>query len=132
MAHYAKIKSDNTVETVLVIPDEQDYRGAEYIKELGIEGRWLKTSYNTYGNVHIKGGIPFRKNYAEIGGTYDEKRDAFIPKKKYPSWILNEESCVYEAPVKNTAKSDVQCLWLEDEQRWNCDPIPKLAALESK
>lgn len=126
MAHYAKIKSDNTVETVIVIPDEQDHRGEEYIKECGIDGQWLKTSYNTYGNVHIQGGIPFRKNYAEIGGTYDKQRDAFIPKKQYPSWILNEESCVYEAPVKNTASGDVQCLWIENEQRWDCSPIPKI------
>ena len=122
MAHFAKIKSDKTVETVIVIPDEQEHRGQEYITELGIEGHWVQTSYNTFGNVHSKGGTPLRKNYAEIGGTYDEIRDAFIPKKKYPSWILNEESCIYEAPVKNNFEGAGQCIWLEDEQRWNCNP----------
>ncbi len=118
MAHFAKIKSDGTVETVIVIPNDQEHRGQEYINELGIEGRWLQTSYNTYGNTHLKGGVPFRKNYAAIGGTYDEVRDAFIPIKRYPSWILNEETCLYEAPVIHVAENGVQYLWLEDEQRW--------------
>jgi hypothetical protein len=118
MAHFAKIKSDGTVETVIVIPNDQEHRGQEYINEIGIEGRWLQTSYNTYGNTHLRGGVPFRKNYASIGGTYDEVRDAFIPIKRYPSWILNEETCLYEAPVVHIAESGVQYLWLEDEQRW--------------
>jgi len=118
MAHFAKIKSDGTVETVIVIPNDQEHRGQEYINGLGIEGRWLQTSYNTYGNTHLKGGAPFRKNYAAIGGTYDEVRDAFIPIKRYPSWILNEETCLYEAPVVHIAEIGVQYLWLEDEQRW--------------
>jgi hypothetical protein len=118
MAHFAKIKSDGIVETVIVIPNDQEHRGQEYINELGIEGRWLQTSYNTYGNTHLKGGVPFRKNYASIGGTYDEVLDAFIPIKRYPSWILNEETCLYEAPVIHVAESGVQYLWLEDEQRW--------------
>ena len=122
MAHFAKIKSDGTVETVIVIPNDQEHRGQEYITELGIEGRWLQTSYNTYGNTHLRGGVPFRKNYASIGGTYDEVRDAFIPIKRYPSWILNEETCLYEAPVVHVAESNVQYLWLEDEQRWIQDP----------
>jgi hypothetical protein len=54
---------------------------------------WVQTSYNTIGGVHTKGGIPLRKNFAGIGYTYDEDRDAFIPKKPYNSWVLNEDTC---------------------------------------
>jgi hypothetical protein len=73
------------------------------------------TSYNTHGGVHTKGGIPLRKNFAGIGYTYDEDRDAFIPKKPYQSWILNETTCLWEAPV---AKPTAQ---LEENQyySWN-------------
>ena len=60
---------------------------------------YKQTSYNTSGGVHLLGGTPFRKNYAGIGYTYDEQRDAFIPPQPYPSWVLNEDSCLWDAPV---------------------------------
>jgi hypothetical protein len=68
--------------------------------------------------VHINRGTPFRKNYAGIGFTYDESRDAFIPPKPYDSWILNEDSCLWEAPVEYP-NDDNQYIWNEETQTWN-------------
>ena len=65
----------------------------------GTSDTWKQTSYNTKGNVHKLGGTPLRKNYAGIGFTYDEDKDAFIPPKDYPSWTLNETTCLWDAPV---------------------------------
>ena len=107
MAHYAKIDSNNIVTNVHAVADA-DENGSE---ENGIAfltsvhgdispSYWKKTSYNTTFNVHKLGGTPFRKNYAGIGHTYDATRDAFIRAKpsEFPSWVLNEDSCVYEPP----------------------------------
>ena len=100
MAHFAKIDSNNKVETVIVAPDQA------YVDSLG--GRWIQTSYNTLAGVHYDPitGQPsadqskaLRKNFAGIGANYDESRDAFIIDQPYPSWTLNEFSCIYEAPV---------------------------------
>jgi len=60
---------------------------------------YKQTSYNTHGGVHSLGGTPFRKNYAGLGYTYDASRDAFIPPKPYNSWVLNETTCLWDAPV---------------------------------
>ena len=62
-------------------------------------GEWIQTSYNTKGGVHLLGGTPLRKNYAGIGYTYDRQKDAFIPPKPFNSWVLNEETCLWEAPT---------------------------------
>ena len=80
---------------------------------------WKQTSYNTHGGVHKLGGIPFRKNHAGIGYTYDSQRDAFIAPKPFNSWILNESTCIWEAPV---AKPTTE---LEENQyySWNEDII---------
>jgi len=100
MAHFAKIDSNNKVETVIVAPDQA------YVDSLG--GRWIQTSYNTLAGVHYDPitGQPsadqskaLRKNYAGKGMNYDESRDAFISDQPYPSWTLNETSCIYEPPV---------------------------------
>ena len=100
MAHFAKIDSNNKVETVIVAPDQA------YVDSLG--GRWIQTSYNTLAGVHYDPitGQPsadqskaLRKNYAGKGMNYDESRDAFILDQPYPSWTLNETSCIYEPPV---------------------------------
>jgi hypothetical protein len=100
MAHWAELDKTNTVVRVLV-GDNNDPNGDEgyqwLINNLG--GTWIKTSYNTHGNVHVNGGIPFRKNYAGIGFSYDSNRDAFISPKPFDSWLLNEDSCLWEAPV---------------------------------
>jgi hypothetical protein len=82
MAHFAEVDADGKVLRVIVIGNEEEDRGQEYINDvLGIPGTWLQTSYNTVAGKHLKGGIPFRKNYAGIGYTYDAVRDAFIPPK---------------------------------------------------
>jgi hypothetical protein len=99
MAHFAEIDQDNKVIRVLVVPDDQEDRGQEYLaNDLGLGGTWLKTSYNTYGGVHRTGGTPLRKNYAGIGMTYDAERDAFISEKPDPNWTLNEKTCLWEDP----------------------------------
>jgi hypothetical protein len=76
-----------------------------------------RTSYNTHGGQHKNGGTPFRKNYAGIGFTYDASRDAFIPPKPFASWILNETTCQWEAPVSHPNDEKVYS-WDEDNSRW--------------
>ena len=107
MAHFAEINALKKVVRVLAVDNndtldnngnEDETVGAEYLsKEFG--GTWIRTSYNTARGDHQLGGTPFRKNYAGIGYTYDETRNAFIPPKPYPSWTLNESTCSWEAPV---------------------------------
>jgi hypothetical protein len=100
MAYFAEISDNNTVLRVLAVADNQEHRGQEFLAEdLGFGGRWIQTSYNTYGGVHKLGGTPLRKNYAGFDYTYDEERDAFIPPKLYSKWILNEETCLWESPI---------------------------------
>ena len=97
MAHFAEIDQNGIVLRVVVVSNqdtsdaslvEKEYIGAAFCERL-LGGTWKQTSYN--GN--------FRKNYAGIGYTYDAQRDAFIPPKPYPSWILNQNSCLWEPPV---------------------------------
>lgn len=110
MAHFAQLDENNTVLQVIVVSNEDagpspGLQGEAFCHNL-LGGRWKQTSYNTRGGVHFSsvtnqpdGGTPFRKNYAGIGYTYDETRDAFIPPSPYPSWVLNEDTCWWEAPV---------------------------------
>jgi hypothetical protein len=99
VAHFAEIDQDNKVIRVIVLPDDQEHRGQEFLADdLGLGGTWLKTSYNTSGGVHANGGTPYRKNYAGVGYTYDSQRDAFIPPQPNPSWTLNEQTCLWEDP----------------------------------
>ena len=100
MAHYAFLDETNIVTEVIVGKDE-DKEGTDWEKHYGnFRGQVCKrTSYNTSGGVHTGGGTPLRKNYAGIGYTYDETRDAFIPPKPYPSWLLDDGTCQWEAPV---------------------------------
>lgn len=94
MSHFAQIDENNIVTQVLVI--EQDVIDTGLF---GTPSSFVQTSYNTQGGVHKTGGIPLRKNYAGIGYTYDSVRDAFIPPKPFASWVLNEDTCQYVAPV---------------------------------
>jgi hypothetical protein len=92
MAHFAKIENGLVVQINVV---DEDYFTAN--KETRYTGQWVQTSYNTQGGVHLLGGTPLRKNFAGIGFTYDEERDAFIPPKpEEGNWILNEETCLWE------------------------------------
>lgn len=119
MAHFAQIDENNVVVQVLVVPDEQEDRGQEFLADdLGLGGVWKKTSYNTAGGIHVNGGIPFRKNYAGIGYTFDAARDAFIPPKPFASWTLNEDTCFWQAPVPMPTDGAVYT-WNEDDQRWD-------------
>lgn len=99
MAHYAFLDQNNIVTEVIVGKDEGEdgIDWEAYYSEF--RGQVCKrTSYNTHGGQHLS-GTPFRKNYAGIGFTYDADRDAFIPPKPYASWLLNEETCLWQAPV---------------------------------
>ena len=97
MSHFAKLDNNNLVIFVTVGRQEDDGREAELCARTG--DKYVQTSYNTHGGVHSNGGTPLRKNYAGIGYTYDEQRDAFIPPQPYPSWLLNEATCLWDAPV---------------------------------
>ena len=91
MSHFARVTAQGIVEQVIVA--EQDF-----IDTLSDKTSWVQTSYNTQGGQHPE-GRPLRKNYAGIGYTYDRVLDAFIPPKPYASWILNEDTCLWDAPV---------------------------------
>ena len=78
---------------------EQEVNGIDFLTKLTGYPVWKQTSYNTHGGVHNNNETPLRKNYAGIGYTYDEDRDAFIPKKPFNSWILNEDTCIWCPPV---------------------------------
>ena len=119
MAHFAEVDENNIVLRVLVVDDLNESDGQNFLANtLGLGGTWLKTSYNTAAGVHANGGTPFRKNYAGIGYSYDEALDAFIAPKPYPSWVLNEESCVYEAPVAYPTDGDMYT-WNEETTSWD-------------
>jgi hypothetical protein len=110
MSHFAKV--ENGIVTQVIVA-EQD------VIDSGLFGSgWIQTSYNTYGGVHINGGTPLRKNYAAVGYTYDEQRDAFIAPKPYPSWTLDDSSCIWVAPTQapNDGKN---YFWNEDTLSWN-------------
>lgn len=117
MAHWAKLDENNVVIDVNVVSDDIIDGHAFMTETMGLDGTWVKTSFNTYSGVHILGGTPFRKNYASIGGTYDPERDAFIPEKRWDSWILNEDTCNWEAPIPNPDNRH-QSEWDEENQAW--------------
>jgi hypothetical protein len=108
MASFAKIGLNGKVIEVQSVVNEvlhdsngieQENIGIDFLTKLTGWAIWKQTSYNTKGGVHLSGGIPFRKNHAGIGYTYDETRDAFIPAKPFNSWLLNESTCNWYSPV---------------------------------
>jgi hypothetical protein len=110
MAHYARLNSNNIVEQVIVISDDRDTTEAEgmaYCQQLTGHNLWRKTSYNN--NI--------RKNYAGIGYSYDYVRDAFIPPKPYPSWLFDESTCRWQAPVE-MPQLDGPYIWDEITVNW--------------
>jgi hypothetical protein len=110
MAHFAEIDENGVVLRVLVVPDAEENRGQEFLADdLELGGTWVQTSYNAR----------IRKNYAGIGMSYDAERDAFIAPKPYPSWVLNEETCHYEAPVARPDSIDGEIWnWNEENLEW--------------
>lgn len=120
MAHFAQIDNNGIVLRVLVIPDHQEHRGSDYLRydlNLGANTQWVQTSYNTIGGVHTNGGFPLRKNYAGIGYKYDLNRDAFIPPKPYSSWVLNENTCLWEPPIPRPSNIE-NYYWSEESLNW--------------
>jgi hypothetical protein len=117
MAHFAKINSNNIIESVLVLDNaelnglefpESEALGVAFFKTLlGEDTNWKQTSYNAN----------FRKNYAGIDYTYDSQRDAFIPPQPYPSWTLVEETCNWTAPVLYPTDGN-QYQWDEATTNW--------------
>jgi len=128
LAHFAKLDSNNVVIFVTVGRDEDNGKEAELTARTG--DVYKQTSYNTRGGVHYQAdGTPsadqskaFRKNYAGLGYTYDAGRDAFIPPKPYNSWVLNETTCLWDAPVamptdgKRYSWDEATTSWVEVEE----------------
>lgn len=116
MAHFARINNDSIVEQVIVVANpallddqgvEQEGLGIELCRQLyGEDTNWVQTSYN---------GTK-RKNFAGIGYTYDSVRDAFIPPRPYPSWQLDEYTCLWSPPV-DPPEDYVVYMWIEAEER---------------
>jgi hypothetical protein len=122
MAHFAKLGVGNVVEKVYVVSNDvatTEQAGIDFLNKLyNTRDVFKQTSYNTRAGEHILGGTPFRKNYAGIGCTYDQGRDAFIPPQPFNSWILNETTCLWEAPsVKPDDGQDYN--WNETNQTWD-------------
>ena len=113
MSHFAQIDDNNIVTQVIVV--EQDVINTGLF---GDPAKWIQTSYNTHGGVHALGGTPLRKNYAGIGYTYDAQRDAFIPPKPYASWVLDESSCLWQAPVAMPVDENKRYTWDEATTSW--------------
>jgi hypothetical protein len=108
MAHFAEVDENGVVKQVLVVPDAQEHRGHEFLSDdLGLGGTWVQTSYN----ARIK------KNYAGIGYTFDADRDAFIAPQPFASWILNEDTCQWEAPVPYPTDG-IMYDWNEETTDW--------------
>jgi hypothetical protein len=117
MAHYALLNADNVVVLVHVGKDETDltHNWEQYYSTDTLTAR--RTSYNTIGGVHLLGGVPFRKNFAGIGYTYDAERDAFIPPQPYPSWTLDDDACLWQPPTPYPDDGNLYT-WDEDTLTW--------------
>ena len=111
MAHFAKVTEGRVTQVIVAEP--------EFFTTFvdTSPGQWIQTSYNTHGGVHANGGVPLRKNYAGIGYSYDAQRDAFIPPKPFPSWILNETTCLWNPPVAMPTDNKMYS-WDETTTSW--------------
>ena len=122
MAHFAKIGAGSIVERVEVVHNDvatSEKAGADFLNGIyNTSDTWIQTSYNTFAGEHKLGGTPFRKNYATVGGRYDQTRDAFIPPQNYESWILNEDTCQWDAPVAYPTDGQTYD-WNETNQTWD-------------
>jgi hypothetical protein len=110
MSHFAKVENGLVVQVIVA---EEDFiqTGA-----LGDPANWIQTSYNTHGGQHPE-DRPLRKNYAGVGYTYDSARDAFIPPQPFASWLLNEDTCLWDAPVAMPT-DDKKYAWDEESVSW--------------
>lgn len=110
MSHFAKIENNIVVQVIVA---EQDYINTK-------EGEWIQTSYNTRGGQHLLSRTPLRKNYAGIGYLYDRERDGFITQQPFPSWNLNEDSCIWEPPIP-LPQDDNLYYWNENKINWELE-----------
>ena len=120
MGHWAKIADNNRIAEVVVANDDM---GEWLVETLG--GVWVQTSYNTRGGVHYTDGVPsedqrkaLRFNYAGIGFTYDPERDAFVPPKPFESWVLDEDTCLWKAPLPYPDGGG-EYTWNEETGSWD-------------
>ena len=124
MAHFAKLGKGDIVVAVHVVSNDiatTEQAGVDFLNTLyKTRDVWKQTSYNTQAGVHLKGGTPFRKNYAGIGYSYDQTRDAFIPPKPFNSWTLNETTYLWEAPVA-LPDTENRYNWNETTKQWDVD-----------
>lgn len=120
MSHFAKVLNDTVIQVIVAEP--------EFFETFvdSSPGEWIQTSYNTRGGIHYKPDShdpsedqskALRKNYAGIGYTYDRTRDAFIPPKPFNSWLLNEDSCLWDPPVSYPTDGE-KYLWNEETANW--------------
>jgi hypothetical protein len=112
MAHWAKCVDGKVVSVIVAEKEFFD----TFVDNS--PGQWLQTSYNTQGGVHRNGGTPLRKNYAGVGYTYDAVRDAFIAPQPFASWLLNDDTCLWEAPVAMPADGKPYT-WNEATGAWD-------------
>jgi hypothetical protein len=112
MSHFAKVVNGLVTQVIVAEP--------EFFQTFvdSSPGEWIQTSYNTRGGIHANGGTPLRKNYAGIGYNYSRVKDAFIPPKPFASWILNDDTCLWQAPtpMPNDGKNYE---WVESTTSWN-------------
>lgn len=114
MSHFAKLDENNIVVFVTVGREEDDGKENELTERTGEV--YKQTSYNTRAGIHVLGGVPFRKNFAGIGYFYDEQRDAFIPPKPFDSWLLNEDTCLWQPPIPMPDNGGY--VWDEETLNW--------------
>jgi hypothetical protein len=112
MSHFAKV--ENGIVTEVIVIDQDSINNGLH----GDPSLWIETSYDTFGGEHKLGETPLRKNYAGIGYTYDSIRDAFYTMQPFPSWTLNETSCLWEAPVTRPVVEGKMYQWDEDTLNW--------------
>jgi len=122
MAHFVKLGIGNKVIQGVVVHNDvatTEQAGIDFLNNLyKTNDVWKQTSYNTKGGVHLLGGTPFRKNFASVGYRYDQTKDAFIPPRPFTSWTLNEETCLWEAPIARPEDGQ-DYIWNEDTQQWD-------------
>jgi len=124
MASFAKIGVGNIILTVEVVSNDiatTEQAGVDFLNTLyGTRDVWKQTSYNTVNGQHLLGDTPFRKNFAMVGGKYNSNLNAFIPKKPYNSWTLNEETCQWKAPTPkpNEDTNEIRYEWNEANLAW--------------
>lgn len=112
MTHFAKVFKGKVQQVIVAEPNF-----FETFTDTS-PGEWIQTSYNTHGGVHSDGGTSLRKNYASIGYTYDRTKDAFIAPQPFPSWTLDEETCLWKAPTAHPDDGKIYT-WNEDTLAWD-------------